>query len=104
MPFIVPTPFTRNILLVFTSVILLLTACDGGSDPDECSGLSPTYTADFKPILDSSCAKSGGHDAFTAQNGVNLSNYTTASAIGQQEDFWELLNTRQVFHKCLLMD
>ena len=97
MSFLVPTPFRRNILVVFASVILLLTACDGGSDPDECSGLSPTYTADIKPILDASCAKSGCHDAITAQNGVNLSNYTTASAISQQERFLAVIEHRAGF-------
>lgn len=53
----------------------------------ECSGLNPTYTADIKPILDASCAKSGCHNAATAKKGINLSDYSHASQISQEDRF-----------------
>jgi hypothetical protein len=62
---------------------------DGGSD---CSGMYVTYSADIKPILDVSCAKSGCHDAITAQNGVDLSNYVTASVVSHEARFLAVIN------------
>ena len=94
-------PFSAGFKTVFViaiSIFLMNTGCDNGSDdPLDCTGLSPGYTADIKPILDASCAKSGCHDAITAQNGVNLSTYLTASVISQQERFLGVINHRPGF-------
>ena len=80
------------------SLCFILTSCDNSSDDMfDCDGITPTYTADVKPILDASCAKSGCHDAFTVQNGVNLSNYSTASAISQEERFLGVIHHREGF-------
>lgn len=74
-------------------ILFFTTACGKGSeDPMDCAGISPGYTADIKPILDASCAKSGCHDAITAQNGVNLSTYSTASVVSRQERFLGVIN------------
>jgi len=35
----------------------------GGSDPIDCSGLSPSYMNDIKPIIDATCALAGCHEA-----------------------------------------
>ena len=86
----------------FLSVLLLtgiiITGC-GKEDPDpfDCSGITPTYTADIKPILDASCAKSGCHDAITVQNGVNLSTFATASAISQEDRFLGVIQHKAGF-------
>lgn len=64
---------------------------------NDCAGTSPTYTADIRPILDASCAKSGCHDAITVQNGVNLSTYATARDISQQERFLGVIEHRAGF-------
>lgn len=53
----------------------------------DCTGLSPTYTTDIKAILDSSCAKSGCHDAASKQNGINLSAYGPASSESHNDRF-----------------
>jgi len=63
----------------------------------DCDGITPTYTADVKPILDASCAKSGCHDAITVQNGVNLSTYATASTVSQEERFLGVIHHRDGF-------
>lgn len=90
-------PFPFRIIVYLCTLMIILNACGGDDDPNECTGLSPTYTADIKPILDASCAKSGCHDAITAQNGVNLSNYTTASAVSQEERFLGVIQHRVGF-------
>lgn len=92
-------PFPLNPWALFFSIsCMLLVACDkDNDDPVDCGGSTPTYTSDIKPILDASCAKSGCHDAITAQNGVNLSTYASASVISQQERFLGVINHRSGF-------
>ncbi len=53
----------------------------------DCTGLTPTYTASVKLILDTSCAVVGCHDAITSQNGINLSTYASAKAISSENRF-----------------
>lgn len=88
---------STTVILTFGS-ILLLTSCDK-EEPDmfDCAGTTPTYTADIKPILDASCAKSGCHDAVTVQNGVDLSSYATARVISQQERFLGVIQHKDGF-------
>lgn len=65
----------------------------------DCTGLIPTYTADIKPILDASCAKSGCHDAATAQEGVNLSTFASASAVSQEARFLGVIQHKNGYPK-----
>ncbi len=84
-------------LLGFLAIIALESCGNENPDMFDCSGTSPTYTVQIKPILDSSCAKSGCHDATTAQNGVNLSSYASASTISQQDRFLGVIQHRAGF-------
>ena len=88
--------FVRLFPLPGLLVIIAVTSCESETAND-CSGSTPTYTADIAPILDASCAKSGCHDAVTVQNGVNLSSYATASAISQEERFLAVIEHRSGF-------
>lgn len=45
----------------------------------DCTGQTPTYTADIAPILDLNCALSGCHNAATATHGLSLEGYDAAS-------------------------
>ncbi len=86
------------VLFCLLTALMVLASC--GKDPadmSDCSGQSPTYTAEIKPILDASCAKSGCHDATTAQNGVNLSTYASASAVSQQSRFLGVIQHKAGF-------
>lgn len=74
-------------LTVYFLVILAVSCKKDEDDPTNCSGITPTYTADVKPILDASCAKSGCHDAITKANNFDFSTYSTASAISQGNRF-----------------
>ena len=65
----------------------------------DCAGLTPTYTADIKPILDNSCAKSGCHDAATAEHGVNLSTYASASSVSQETRFLGVIQHKKGYPK-----
>jgi hypothetical protein len=79
-------PNKTLLLLVFGLVFFF--ACS--KDPDtniDCTGLTPTYTADIKPILDASCAISGCHDAITQQNGYDFSSYESAKSASQGSRF-----------------
>ncbi|HZV43970.1 MAG TPA: hypothetical protein VFF90_05810 [Saprospiraceae bacterium] len=74
-------------LLVFC-FIFFLAACSKDPDPViDCTGLTPTYNADIKPILDASCALSGCHDAITHQNGYDFSSYGPASEASKNGRF-----------------
>lgn len=85
-------PMTNKVVKVIFPAFLALTmliSCDKDESPDtvDCTGLTPTYTADIKQILDASCAKSGCHDAITIANGFNLSTYATARPVSQGDRF-----------------
>jgi hypothetical protein len=41
----------------------------------DCTGLTPTYSKDIKPILDAKCATSGCHSAVNPPHGLNLTTY-----------------------------
>lgn len=53
----------------------------------DCTGLTPTYTVDIKPILKASCALSGCHDAFSPQAGYDFSSYNSSSSGSQSGRF-----------------
>lgn len=53
----------------------------------DCTGISPTYSVDIKPILNTSCALSGCHDAFTPNAGYDFSSYNSSSSSSQSGRF-----------------
>jgi len=55
----------------------------------DCTGVTPTYTANVKPILDSYCAMPGMgcHSASKAASGINLGTYAGASAESGKKNF-----------------
>lgn len=93
--------FTQALLYgSFLYLAMLCISCEKESpDMFDCSGIAPTYTADIKPILDASCAKSGCHNATTAEAGVNLSSYASASSISQEDRFLGAIQHKQGFPK-----
>ncbi len=71
-------------LAAYFVVILAISCKKDEGDSIDCAGITPTYTADIKPILDASCAKSGCHDAITKANNYDFSAYGTAvPSVGQ---------------------
>ena len=46
----------------------------------DCTGSTPTYTSNIKPIFDSKCATSGCHVGAAAAHGLDLSSYATSKS------------------------
>lgn len=72
--------------ILFTVLILpcILFSCekDEVEEPQtyDCTGLTPTYTAEIKAIIDTNCASSGCHNATSQAGGINLSTYALTSS------------------------
>ena len=92
--------FRVFIFLCLSVSFISIMACEKEAvDMFDCSGFSPTYTADIKPILDASCAKSGCHDAATAKKGINLSDYAHARDISQEDRFLGAIQHKKGYDK-----
>jgi cytochrome c553 len=63
---------------ILVSLVTLIQCTKEAVDTVTCSGTTPTYTADIKPILDASCASSGCHSASSKAQGYDLSSYAGA--------------------------
>ncbi len=46
----------------------------------DCNGVTSTYTANVKEIMDNSCAMAGCHDAISREKGFDLSSYNGVKA------------------------
>jgi len=85
-----PVHFKVHFITYYLLVCLYLFSTSCGKDPVDtvdCTGLTPTYSVDTKPILDASCAQTNCHDSVTKENGYDFSTYATAMPISQQENF-----------------
>ena len=81
---------TMNLKHLFIATILIIatiTSCDDDeTDTTDyagqatCTGAVPTYTADIAVILNNNCALSSCHNASSARDGINLSDYSNASS------------------------
>lgn len=52
-----------------------------------CTGATPTYSAQIKPIMDAKCATSGCHSAAKKAGGIDLSNYASAKSEAASKAF-----------------
>jgi len=74
----------RNALFIVLafSIIIGTVSCGKDEAPDtsayDCTNLTPTYTNTVKAIFDASCAFSGCHGGGSAEEGVDLSSYSSA--------------------------
>ena len=84
--------------LVFCFLFFLISCTKDQNSNFDCTGLTPTYTADIKQILNASCAKSGCHDAFSHQNGVDLSSYGGASDASRNSSFLGTIEHKSGFN------
>lgn len=64
--------------ILFTLLLLTVACKKDTSGVFDCTGVTPTYTADIKSILDANCAQSGCHSASYPAAGINLSTYAAA--------------------------
>jgi hypothetical protein len=78
----------RQIIYSFAIILAIAISCnkedkEGTQNSDyisaaDCTGSTPTYTADVQPIFDTRCAYSGCHAGNNAAHGLNLSGYDNA--------------------------
>jgi hypothetical protein len=67
------------IALIFSSVVF--PGCgDDAVEKIDCSGITPTYSADIAPILNATCADDGCHGSVNSQAGIKLTNYAETKA------------------------
>jgi hypothetical protein len=64
----------------FALTLFLVQCKKDAVDTVVCTGTTPTYTVDIKPIMDASCATSGCHSAAKKESGYDLSSYAGTSA------------------------
>jgi hypothetical protein len=82
------------------AVILLFSAfgCKHVVEYD-CTGVTPTYTQNIKPILDATCAGVGCHSGADAEGDIDLSNYAGASAASKKKNFMGSVQHLPLYHK-----
>ena len=79
-----------KILIPLASVMILLMifSCKHATIIQyDCTGMTPGYTADIKPILDASCATSDCHSGSKPSAGIGLADYTDAAASSTNKNF-----------------
>jgi hypothetical protein len=66
----------NKLFSVLVLVVFVLISCskDTATNTD-CTGVTPTYTADIAPVFNASCATVGCHSANFPAEGIDLSSY-----------------------------
>jgi hypothetical protein len=84
----------KKIILIFSfavSTLLIIQSCkkdekESGTgnatyiSAADCTGSTPTYTRDIKPIFDTKCATSGCHAATNPAHSLNLATYDASKS------------------------
>lgn len=65
----------RKIIHFYLFCGVVLISCGKDSTTADCTGITPTYTADIAPLFNSACATSGCHSSLFPAAGVDLSTY-----------------------------
>jgi hypothetical protein len=72
------------------SASILLVQCKKEKAPVDivaCTGTTPTYATDIKPIMDANCASSSCHSASKKKAGFDLSSYAGTNAAADNSAF-----------------
>ncbi|MEI7663613.1 MAG: hypothetical protein WCK34_15500 [Bacteroidota bacterium] len=85
-----------KILTIF-SALFLLTAIYSCQHSSICTGTTPTYTANVKPILDSYCAMPEMHCHGGNGSDINLSDYAGASQASKKKSFMGSIEHRTIY-------
>jgi len=77
--------------LTFIIAICGMASCNDSADSNakymestDCTGVTPTYTADVAPIINTNCALSGCHTAMSPSHGLNLQGYQVVKSTFNQ--------------------
>jgi mono/diheme cytochrome c family protein len=82
-------------LLICTVVFAaIFAACkkDAAIPTVDCTGATPTYTANVKAIFDTNCSFSGCHDSVTKEQGYDLSTYAGSKSASAKKELLGSIN------------
>ena len=88
------TTISIFILLILTAVV----SCKHVVKYD-CTGYTPTYEANVKPILDATCATEGCHGGNDPEEDIDLSTFAGASAASREKSFMGSIQHLPGYHK-----
>jgi hypothetical protein len=78
----------QKIAIPFGFVLALIVSCKKETSKSyDCSGVTPTYTTDVKPIIDINCATAGCHNATSKKDGKDYSTYELVKIGASSEAF-----------------
>jgi hypothetical protein len=77
----------NRFFLVTVTATLLVFSCKPDPVTYDCTGLTPTYAADVKSIIDNNCATSGCHSASSHANGKDYSTYALVKSGSEKNSF-----------------
>jgi hypothetical protein len=72
---------------IMTAVLVLASCKKDETVVYDCNGVTSTYTANVKTIMDNSCATAGCHDAISRADGFDLSSYNGVKAGAANSNF-----------------
>ncbi len=84
---------------IFTIILLAMICSCKHTVQYDCSGYTPTYTQNVKPILDVTCARSGCHGAGEAEAGIDLSTYSGSAAASKNKNFMGAIQHKPFYKK-----
>jgi hypothetical protein len=87
------------IIFLFVTVTIFSSCKDQAPEVYDCTGVTPTYTTNVKPILDAKCATSGCHNSATKKEGYDFSNYASASSGSKNEAFLGSIQHKRGFEE-----
>ncbi|MCC7245156.1 MAG: cytochrome c [Saprospiraceae bacterium] len=74
--------------LIGAAVLTLFFSCKKDEiQTYDCTGITPTYTADIKAVMNASCATSGCHNATSKAKGIDLSTYAKVKSESANDRF-----------------
>lgn len=77
----------RLLSFAVAAIMLLLVSCGkDDNNTSDCTGVTPTYTADIAAIYNASCATTGCHAGSFPAEGIDLSSYTSAKSQSLNND------------------
>lgn len=90
---------TFILLSVATCVVILSNCKKEEIDTVDCSGTTPTYTANIKSIMDRDCAGSGCHSSSAKRSGYDLSSYAGVSTAAKSKAFLGAIQHKSGYSK-----
>jgi hypothetical protein len=84
---------------LFAMVLLVLTCSCKHVITYDCTGVTPTYTENIKPILDATCARSECHGGGHSANDMDLSTYAGAKSASTKKSFMGSIQHKPFYQK-----